>query len=120
MRATRMFACFALLSSGLGLAACTDDQTSEPPAVTAGGPAAEPEAAEEESANAEKAALAAAATVSIEQAVKAATAKQPGKVIEAELDRDQGRVLWELEIVATDGSIAELAVDAGTGAIVED
>jgi uncharacterized membrane protein YkoI len=64
--------------------------------------------------------LAAAATVSIEQAIRTGIAKQPGKVIEAELERDEGRVVWDLEIVAADGSVAELSIDASSGAIVGD
>ena len=124
MGTVRSVTCLAVLSC-LGLWGCTDDRTVEREATTIAKPEAEKGAEaqkeeEEKDKTAEKGALAAAATVSIEQAVKTGIAKQPGKVIEAELEREDGRVVWDLEIVAADGSIAELSIDASSGAIVED
>lgn len=116
MGTTRIVACLAVLS-WVGLSACTDDRAGERTAATVAAPEAEKSEADEA---AEKGALAAAATVSIEQAVQVGIATHPGKVIEAELEREEGRVVWDLEIVTADGSITELAIDASSGAIVAD
>lgn len=118
MGTTRIVACLAVLS-WVGLSACTDDRAGERTAATVAAPEAEAEKSEADEA-AEKGALAAAATVSIEQAVQVGIATHPGKVIEAELEREEGRVVWDLEIVTADGSITELAIDASSGAIVAD
>ncbi|WP_349359126.1 PepSY domain-containing protein [Stappia sp.] len=42
-----------------------------------------------------------------------------GRVIEIEFERDDGRFVYEFEIVSADGRLAEVTVDAATGAILE-
>jgi uncharacterized membrane protein YkoI len=69
--------------------------------------------------NTEEATMAQEAKVSIEQAVKAATDKVKGKVIEAELEQEQGKLLWELEIVSDDKKMMEVHVDAASGMVTE-
>jgi uncharacterized membrane protein YkoI len=59
------------------------------------------------------------AKVTIEQAVKTATEKLPGKVIEAELEKKHGKGVWEVEIVGADGKVTEVHVDADTGAVID-
>lgn len=59
------------------------------------------------------------AKVTIEQAVKTATEKLAGKVIEAELEKKHGKGVWEVEIVSTDGKVTEVHVDADTGAVID-
>ncbi|HEX5512783.1 MAG TPA: PepSY domain-containing protein [Gammaproteobacteria bacterium] len=53
--------------------------------------------------------------ISIEQALaKAKEAYPGGRVIEAELEDDNGG-LWEIKLVAADGSVHKLYLDARTG-----
>ncbi|MBI5777146.1 MAG: PepSY domain-containing protein, partial [Nitrospirae bacterium] len=59
------------------------------------------------------------AKVTIEQAVKTASEKLPGKVIEAELEKKHGKGVWEVEIVGADGKVTEVHVDADTGAVID-
>lgn len=59
------------------------------------------------------------AKVTIEQAVKTATEKLPGKVIEAELEKKHGKGVWEVEVVGADGKVTEVHVDADTGAVID-
>jgi len=58
------------------------------------------------------------AKVTIEQAVKTASEKLAGKVIEAELEKKHGKGVWEVEIVGADGKVMEVHVDADTGAVI--
>jgi uncharacterized membrane protein YkoI len=51
--------------------------------------------------------------------LEAATALRPGRVIEVELDRDDGRWIYELELVSSDGRLYEMEIDAGTGRVLE-
>jgi uncharacterized membrane protein YkoI len=67
----------------------------------------------------EKAAMAAAAKVSIEQAIKTASEKAPGKVIEAELETKHGKTVWEVEVLSDDGKVVEVHVDAESGAVID-
>ncbi len=59
------------------------------------------------------------AKVTIEQAVKTATEKLPGKVIAAELEKKHGKGAWEIEIVGANGKVTEVHVDADTGAVID-
>jgi uncharacterized membrane protein YkoI len=58
------------------------------------------------------------AKVTVEQAIKTATEKVAGKVIEAELEKKHGKAVWEVEIVGEDGKVTEVHVDADSGAVV--
>jgi len=58
------------------------------------------------------------AKVTVEQAIKTATEKMAGKVIEAELEKKHGKAVWEVEIVGEDGKVTEVHVDADSGAVV--
>lgn len=67
----------------------------------------------------EKAEMAAAAKVTIDQAAKTATEKSGGKVIEAELEKKHGKVIWEVKTVGTDGKVHETDIDAESGTVIE-
>jgi uncharacterized membrane protein YkoI len=67
----------------------------------------------------EKIALAGAAKISLDQAVKTASEKVPGQVIEAELEKKHETAVWEVEILTAEGKIMEIHVDAGTGAVID-
>ncbi len=59
------------------------------------------------------------AKVTVEQAIKTATEKVPGKVIEAELEKKHDKAVWEVEIVGADDKVKEVHVDADTGAVID-
>lgn len=59
------------------------------------------------------------AKITIDQAIKSATERVPGKVIEAELEKKHDRTVWEVEVVSADNKIAEVHVDAMSGSIID-
>jgi uncharacterized membrane protein YkoI len=59
------------------------------------------------------------AKVTIEEAIKTASDKLQGTVIEAELEKKHDKIIWEVEIVAADGKVSEVHVDANSGAIID-
>jgi uncharacterized membrane protein YkoI len=46
-------------------------------------------------------------------------ARLGARVIEVELERDDGRLIYEFELIAPDGRILEAEVDARSGALIE-
>ncbi len=48
-----------------------------------------------------------------------ASAERPGRVIEIELERDDGRWIYELEFVSPDGQLYEMEIDAASGTVLE-
>jgi uncharacterized membrane protein YkoI len=67
----------------------------------------------------EKVRWARATKVPVTDAIKTATMRAPGQVIEAALHSIKGRLLYEVEVVTTDGKVIELYVDPQTGKLVE-
>ena len=63
--------------------------------------------------------MAKTAKVTIDQAIKTASEKVAGTVIEAELEHKHKKVIWEVEIVGADGKVTEVHVDADTGAVID-
>jgi uncharacterized membrane protein YkoI len=55
----------------------------------------------------------------IADAVKAAIAKVPGDVDEADLESRKGKVVWEVSIDKTGGGLVNVFVDADTGEVVD-
>jgi len=49
----------------------------------------------------------------------AATRAVPGEVLEVELERDDGRLLYEIEILARNGRVRTVTLDAATAAILD-
>ncbi len=64
-----------------------------------------------------KAEMTVTATVTIDQAVKTASEKVSGKVIEAELEHKHNKLVWEVEIVTAENKVMEVHVDAENGAL---
>jgi len=60
-----------------------------------------------------------AAKVTIDQAAKTASDKVPGTVVEAELEREYDKTVWEVKVLGADGHLTELHIDAETGAIID-
>ena len=47
------------------------------------------------------------------------TARHPGRVIETELERDDGRYVYEIELLGDDGHVYEFEFDAASGERLE-
>src|SRR6266540_6718859 len=63
--------------------------------------------------------LAKEAKVTVDQAIKTATGKVQGTVVEAELEKKHDKTIWEVEIVGADGKVSEVHIDAATGAVID-
>ena len=59
------------------------------------------------------------AKVTIQDAIKTASDKMAGTVVEAELERKHGKIVWEVEIVGVDGKVTEVHIDAASGAVID-
>ena len=59
------------------------------------------------------------ATVTIDQAIKTASEKVPGTVVEAELEKKHGKTVWEVEVLGADGKVTEVHIDASTGVVID-
>lgn len=59
------------------------------------------------------------AKVTVDQAIKTATEKVQGTVVEAELERKHDKTIWEVEVVGADGKTSEVHIDAMTGAVID-
>jgi uncharacterized membrane protein YkoI len=59
------------------------------------------------------------AKITVDQAIKTATEKLQGTVVEAELEKKHGKTIWEVEIVGADGKVTEVHIDAATGAVID-
>ena len=59
------------------------------------------------------------ATVTIDQAIKTASEKVPGTVVEAELEKKHGKTVWEVEVLGADGKVTEVHIDASTGGVID-
>jgi uncharacterized membrane protein YkoI len=62
--------------------------------------------------------MAATAKVTIDQAIKIASEKVAGKVVEAELEMKHDKLVWEVEIVTAENKILEVHIDAESGAVI--
>ena len=63
--------------------------------------------------------LAKDAKVPIDQAIKTASEKVPGTVVEAELEKKHGKTVWEVEVLGADGNVTEVHIDAATGSVID-
>ncbi len=63
--------------------------------------------------------MAAAAKVTIDEAIKTASEKVSGKVIEAELEKKHGKLVWEVEVVTAENKVMEVHIDAETGTVID-
>ncbi|MFJ8393778.1 PepSY domain-containing protein [Streptomyces sp. NPDC094144] len=57
------------------------------------------------------------ARTTVGEAVTAAVAAVPGTVTEAELDEEDGRLVWELDVYGSDRSWHDVTVDPGSGKV---
>ena len=63
--------------------------------------------------------MAAKAKVTIDQAIKTASEKVSGKVVEAELEKKHDKLVWEVEVVTAENKVMEVHIDAESGAVIE-
>ena len=63
--------------------------------------------------------MAAAAKVTIDQAIKSASEKVAGKVVEAELEMNHDTLVWEVEVVTAENKVMEVHIDAESGAVID-
>jgi uncharacterized membrane protein YkoI len=63
-------------------------------------------------------AMAMAAKITIEEAMKTALESFPGKVVEAELEKKQDKTVWEVEILTPEQGIMSVYVDADSGSVI--
>ena len=66
-----------------------------------------------------KADLPALAKISFATALKTALATVPGGVIKAELEVEEGNLMYSFEIVGADHKIKEVEIDAGDGKVLD-
>jgi uncharacterized membrane protein YkoI len=59
------------------------------------------------------------AILPLEELMPAIQAEQPGRILELELERERGRILYEIEILDEQGAVWEFKVDATTGEILQ-
>ena len=57
-------------------------------------------------------------SVTMEEAINTATTQFPGKVLEAELESEDGKAVYEVEVVNADGVTREFEIDAQSGKIL--
>ena len=62
--------------------------------------------------------LPALARISFDDAMKAALAAAPGKIIKAELEIEDGNLMYSFEIVGARKAITEVEIDAGNGKVL--
>jgi uncharacterized membrane protein YkoI len=63
--------------------------------------------------------MAATAKVTIDQAIKTASEKVAGKVVEAELEMKNDKLVWEVEVVTAENKLMEVFIDAESGAVID-
>ncbi|MEK6640190.1 MAG: PepSY domain-containing protein [Nitrospirota bacterium] len=63
--------------------------------------------------------MAAKAKVTIDQAIKTASEKVAGKVVEAELEKKHDTLVWEVEVVTAENKVMEVHIDAESGAVID-
>ena len=66
-----------------------------------------------------KAERAALAKISFEDAMRAALARVPGRIVEAELEVEEGCLVYTFEIVGADKEVGEVMIDAGSGEVLD-
>jgi uncharacterized membrane protein YkoI len=62
---------------------------------------------------------AAAAKVSIDEAIRTASEKVSGTIIEAELEQNHERLIWAVDMVTPDKQVMEVHIDAETGSVID-
>ncbi|GAB4414162.1 MAG: PepSY domain-containing protein [Thermodesulfovibrionales bacterium] len=67
----------------------------------------------------DEAGFAGMAAISLDSAINAALKQVPGKVLKAELENENGYLVYGVEIAKTDHQIVDVKVDAGNGKVLK-
>lgn len=59
------------------------------------------------------------AKVSMEQVIQTAKTKFPGRIVEAELEAEDGTLVYEVKVVSASGEIREIEIDAQSGEVLD-
>ena len=59
------------------------------------------------------------ASLTAEQAIAIALSDIPGKVVEAEIEKEDGMLVWEIEVLNNENQVYEFEIDAKDGRILE-
>ena len=54
----------------------------------------------------------------LEEILKNVRRSYPGRILEVELEKEKGRVIYELEILGTDSIVREIYIDAKSGELL--
>lgn len=100
--------------SYVGTIPAPNDGTTDEAEGTEGAEAADDTAAEA----AESTALEGLATVTPEEATAAALKAVPGTAASAQLENENGFVVYGIEVTAADGTVIDVKVDAGDGSVL--
>jgi uncharacterized membrane protein YkoI len=57
--------------------------------------------------------------IAVDRAIKTASEKVPGKVVEAELEKKHDKLVWEVEVVTAGNKVLEVHIDAESGAVID-
>jgi uncharacterized membrane protein YkoI len=57
--------------------------------------------------------------MSLESVIAQVRKDYPGQIIEIELDEEDDRFIYEIEVVNDDGVVIELEIDAATGEVLK-
>jgi uncharacterized membrane protein YkoI len=57
--------------------------------------------------------------LSLAQILRLAQRQVPGEVLDVELEREHGRLVYEIEILTPSGRVRQLILDARTGALLQ-
>lgn len=74
---------------------------------------------EKEPTPAEQAKLAKKAKITKEEAQAIALKRVPGEVIESEIEKEKGKLIWSFDIRSSDGKIFDVEIDAKDGKILK-
>jgi uncharacterized membrane protein YkoI len=69
--------------------------------------------------NDDEAGFAEVANISLDSAINSALKQVPGKVVKAELENEDGYLVYGVEIAKTDHQMADVKVDAGSGKVLK-
>lgn len=74
---------------------------------------------EKEESPEQQAKLAKQAKITKEQARKIALKRVPGEIIEAEIEKEKGKLIWSFDIRKEDGTIWDVEIDAKNGKVLQ-
>mgnify|MGYP005999084775 CR=1 FL=1 len=59
------------------------------------------------------------AALTVDQAISIALAEVPGQVTETEIEKEDGKLVWEISVLDNQNQTFELEIDANSGEVLE-